>query len=135
MSKRAERRERQASENRDRVDEALVEHAENDVDHEDRQGQEQQQSLRRLLRTPAAVPAKLVGDGRRQRLCGVFCTSATAVPSEIPGRRLNEIVTDGQLAGVVHRDRAEVGDEAGNGDERASTGPLRRAHVERIEGR
>ena len=92
---RAERGERQAGENRDRVDEALVQHAEDDVDHEHREEHQQDQALlRRHERLRDAREAR--GDGARAAppppIC---CTAVSAVPSDTPGARLNDTVTDG----------------------------------------
>ena len=92
---RAERRERQPGQDRERVDEALVQDAEHDVDHEDREDEQHEQSL---LRAPEhlRVPEKRAGDRRRQdRRARSFSTRPSPSPSETPGARLNEIVTVG----------------------------------------
>ena len=53
---RAEPGGRQAGENRDRVDEALVEHAEHEVDHEHGDDQQEAQARRATTGTPAPCP-------------------------------------------------------------------------------
>ena len=69
---RAERRERQPGENRDRVNEALVQHAEDHVDHEDRERDQDEQSLLRRLVNAAAVPEKLAAIAGGSVCCGVL---------------------------------------------------------------
>ena len=80
-------------ENRDRVDEALVQNPEDDVDDEDRDQQQDPHALLRILERlrRAREPA---GDRRRKHFRATRSTSAVAAPSETPGARLNEIVID-----------------------------------------
>ena len=92
---RAEAGRRQARQDRDRVDEALVEDAEHDVDHEDREREHPPEAahriLERLRRSLEARPTR--------------CRAASRAPRPARGprhrrarrraRRLNESVTDG----------------------------------------
>ena len=91
---RAEPGERQARQDRERVDEALVQDAEHEVDHQDREDQQDQQALLGVLER-RAVPEKLVlmVEGSTSRAAA--STPSTAVPIEVPGSRLNESVTEG----------------------------------------
>ncbi len=92
---RAERGERKAGENRDRMDEALVQHAENDVD--DEHGEPSSSASPCCVPMNAcASPEKLattVAGSTGLRI--VLHRSSPRSPSETPGARLNEIVTDG----------------------------------------
>ncbi len=92
---RAEPGERKARQNGERVDEALVQDAEHEVDHHDREDQEHAAAPVAPPGRPAPCRQKLVLtlDGRVRR--ARFWTSVTAVPSEVPGARLNESVTEG----------------------------------------
>ena len=81
-------------ENRDRVDEALVQHAEDHVDHEDRQHEQERESLlRREKRLRRA--GKTPGDGGSSISVAPRVTSSTAVPSDAAGARSKEMVTEG----------------------------------------
>ena len=86
----------QRREDRDRVDVALVEHAEHDVDRHQR-GQDQQRLVgqRVLKRLRGALEARL--DARREADLAArpAWIAFTASPSETPGARLNESVTTG----------------------------------------
>ena len=102
---RAEAGERQAGENRQRMDEALVENAEHHVDHEDREDEQHQQPLlRRLERLRGAREAG--GDARRAASArATRSTSPTASPSDTPGREVERERHRRQLPRVVHRQR------------------------------
>ena len=86
---------RQRGENRDRVDEALVQDAQHDVDR-DQRGQDEQRFVGQRILEEAAVPWKPAC-----RLAGMFISFCTlsmaeiALPSEASGARLNETVTEG----------------------------------------
>ena len=108
----------QRGENRDRMDEAFVEHAEDDVNGDERGEDEQRlggerglKNLRRALESCRECP-------RACRSSRAACWMIwVAWPSETPGARLNEIVTHGNcpwwltergvLVGFEMRDRAQ----------------------------
>ena len=93
---RADAGRRQRRQDRDRMDVALVEHAEHDV-HRDDRGEDQQQLVgeRRAERQRRALEARSARwPAGRARCCAVSIAS-TASPSEAPGARLNEIVAAG----------------------------------------
>ena len=99
VDQRADAGRRQAGQDGQRVDEALVEHAEDDVDHQ--HGGEEQHALvgdRLLEDLGAALEAG--GDGGRQADLAATppAMAATACPSATPGTRLKEMVTDGSWA-------------------------------------
>ena len=86
---------------------ALVEHAEDDVDHHQR-GRDQEQSARQGRLKAWALPWKVVASEAGFPLCCSTCwMAATASPSATPGFRLNEIVTDGKHALMIDRRSAQ----------------------------
>ena len=94
--KRADAGRRQRRDDRDRVDVALVEHAQHDVDGDDRGEDEQRLARQRLVERlrrahEVRVHAGRHADARLRRRGSPF----TASPSDSPGARLNEIVTAG----------------------------------------
>ena len=84
----------QTRENRDGVDEALVENPQHHVDHQDGHGEQEPIPASEDWKA-AATPWKLVRmvAGRDSR--AIPSTRSTASPSETPGARLNEMVTAG----------------------------------------
>ncbi len=82
----------------DRVDEALVEHAQHDVHHQDRRGQ-QQQLVGEVVaeRKRGALERRADAGGHLDLALGLLITS-TAAPSEAPGARLNDTVLAGNCA-------------------------------------
>ena len=94
---RADAGRRQGREDRDRVDEALVQHAQHDVDRDDRR-QDQQQLV--ATATLWNAERRALEGGDRSSPAGRCPVSAcriasTAAPSEAPGARLKEIVVAG----------------------------------------
>jgi hypothetical protein len=85
----------QAGKNGQGVDEALVEDAEHDVDHQDRDQQQDAQALERGLEGLRASLQAGVERGRACSLAFQGLDASTASPSETPGSRLKEIVTEG----------------------------------------
>ena len=86
---------RQRREDGDGVDETLVEHAQHDVDGEDGGQDQERRRLQRLLEElamPWNRPSTVGGTLSSSRSLWIC---STASPSEWPGARLNEIVTDG----------------------------------------
>ena len=93
---RADARRGQRGKDRDRVDVALVEHSQHDVDR-DQRGQDQQRLVgQREPGTPAAVPwnAAWMLAGIPSSFLRVLM-AFTASPSEAPGARLKDMVTTG----------------------------------------
>ena len=82
-------------ENRQRVDEALVEDAEHDVDDEDREREHPAEARASSPGTPAPCPGSCPTPSPGSVSRAAACTRATASPSATPGRRLNDSVTDG----------------------------------------
>ena len=96
VTQRAEAGRRQPRENRDRVDVALVEHAEHDVDDADRDEQQQAEVAASTPGTPSPSPrSSSVIVGGSSCVGDLLDVSTVAAPSETPGRRPNEIDTDG----------------------------------------
>ena len=131
---RADARRGQRRDDRDRVDVALVEHAQDDVDRDDRREDEQRLAGERLvegLRGPHEVARTLGGrpmrrlrrvDGRRRR------RRATR-----PRRRLNEIVTAGNCPWWLMASGAVVVGPMHHRAERAPAPPVGRAHEDLVE--
>ena len=96
QQQRAEAGRRQRRDDGDRVDQALVEHAEDEVDHEQRGGDQDRRARQRIARRPARCPGS---SSAATAACRVAVRSAgwplIASPIAVPGSRLNEIVTDG----------------------------------------
>ena len=94
---RAEARERQPREDRERVDEALVEDAEHEVDHEDRRSASSRpRPVQRRPGTPAPCPGSSSSTvGGQHARAPRPRPAPRASPSETPGVRLNEMVTAG----------------------------------------
>ena len=90
---------RQRRKDRDRMDVALIEHAQHDIDGDDG-GEDQQQLVaeRGLEGERRALEAR--DDARRagRYLSRPACTASTAAPSEALGATSNEIVADGNCA-------------------------------------
>ena len=89
---RADTRRRQGGENGDRVNVALVQHAEHDVDRH-QGGQNQVRLVERLFESPARCPGRYRGSrpARRAGSSPSFIAFAASL-SEKPGARLNEMV-------------------------------------------
>jgi hypothetical protein len=86
---------RQRGENRDGMDVALIEHAQHDVDREQR-GQNEHRLRRERILKRRAVPWKLpwIDEGIR-RPSQLASMARVAVPRSPPGARLKEMVTQG----------------------------------------
>ena len=87
---------RKSGKNRDWVDEALVQNAENDVDSH--QGSKNKQGFvgkRIVERRRRPLKVGLQAGGEVQEFLTAFSMSLIAVPREALGARLNETVTDG----------------------------------------
>ena len=129
---------RQRRENRERVDVALVEHAQHDVDRDDaRPGSASLHSPARPG-TPAPCP------GTRPRMLGGSPMLARRLrwpapprPSDTPGARLNDSVTAGKLPLVVDRQRRRLGRSCAIVSQRRSGDPggrsARRCRSERAD--
>ena len=78
------------------MDVALVEHAQHDVDR-DQRGQDQQRLVgqRILERRGRALEAGLDARAACRSRCSALLIAFTASPSETPGARLNDSVTTG----------------------------------------
>ena len=104
---RAEDGGRQSRENRDRMNEALVQNAEHDVDDENRDDQQDRQVLERLLEL---LHGSLEAGGDRRGHARVSRMArpraAAASPSEKPGCRLKRDRRRGKLAEVVDAQRS-----------------------------
>ena len=87
---------RQAGQNRERMDETFVENSEDDVDDENGNNEQRQQARPATIEKPPPrlenLPVMVAG---RCMSLSIFCNLFTAVPSETPGARLKEMVTDG----------------------------------------
>ena len=95
---RADAGRRQAGDDRDRMDEALVENAEHHVGGEDRRQHQDALPFERILEhLRGALEAR--GDRRRQARFALDLPGSRRrpVPSDEPGARLNEMVTAGWL--------------------------------------
>ena len=96
----------QRRENRDRMDVAFVQHAEHDVDGDERGENQQrlvgQRCLKRLR--PCLESSPECWPASRSRASPVSI-AFTASPSETPGARLNDSVIDGKLALMIDRKR------------------------------
>ena len=90
----AEAGERQGGEDREGMDEALVEDAEHDVDDEDRHDEQQAQAAHRLLERlrGALEPEATVAGSTSAAADSMPCTAS---PSELPGARLKLMFTAG----------------------------------------
>ena len=86
----------QRGKNGDRMDEALVKHAENDVDS-DQSGENEQRFVgeRIVERRRSALEIGLQAGGKLKVLRPTLSMSVMAVPSEAFGARLNDTVTEG----------------------------------------
>ena len=74
--------------------EALVQHAQDDVDDDDRHQQDQAEALQRVLeRLRRALELRVMVAGSVAAAAVWICV--TASPSAKPGSRLNETITDG----------------------------------------
>ena len=123
---RADAGRRQRGEDRHGMDVALVEHAEDDIDRDQRR-QDQQRLVRErgLEGLRGALEAAL--DARRQaELPGRLLDRATAAPSDMPGARSKESVTDGKLPLVADRRAAPSSRSPASPRERHGRRPARR---------
>ena len=121
-------------ENRDRVDEALVEDAEHDVDHEDRERQHPARGPSSSPGTPAPSPGSCPTPSPAASRAPAACTRATASPSATPGRRLNDSVTDGSCP-VWLTDSGPTVWRVVTTAESGTSLPPRRLHVEHRQRR
>ena len=134
---RAHARRRQRRQDRDRVDVALVEHAEHDVDGEER-GQDQErlgrQRLAERLRRALEVA---VHAGRQADLAlGARGSRSTASPSETPGREVERQRHRRELALVVDRQRRAARVVEARRTPTSGTGsPVGGAHVDAARAR
>ena len=96
QQQRADAGRRQRRQDRDRMDRALVEHAEDDVDDDERRGDQERRARQRRLE---GLRVALEAGRQRGRLAELLARSAgwrpPRSPIAVPGSRLNEMVTDG----------------------------------------
>ena len=107
----------QSRQNRDGVDEAFVEDAENQVNHEDGHDQQNAESAERFLEgLRAALEAG--DDGNRQRRIGQRLHLGHRLADRDPARQIERECHRRKLARMVDRERAEALGEAGDGAQR-----------------
>ena len=99
---RADARRGQRRQDGDRMNVALVEHAEHDIDGEQRRADQQQLTRLRLLRSERGAGERAAHRrGHTDAAHGVLDLAFCASLSALPGARLNEIVAGGELALVI----------------------------------
>jgi hypothetical protein len=79
---RAEDRRGQAGENRDGVNEALIQHAQHDIDHQDGHDQQDREVLEGASETPSRFPGSGGDGGGMRRSAMAWSTCSAAWPSE-----------------------------------------------------
>ena len=133
---RADARRRQRRQDRDRVDVALVEHAEHDVDGEQRRpgsaaARLSSESLERLRGAREVGVDRSPACRSRARRGG---SPSTASPSATPGARLNESVTDGNCPWWL-TDSGVASARSVTSADSGTCAPVGDAHVEAVERR
>ena len=110
QQQRADAGRRQRRKDRDRVDRALIEHAEDDVDDDQRCQRSVSACSTATTWNACALPWKLVGKRRPacRALCSTCWIAATASPIAMPGGRLNEMRHRRELALMVDHDRRHL---------------------------
>ena len=103
---RADAGRRQGGQDGDRVDVALVEHAQHDVDGDQRGDDQHRLAVQRLLEGLRGALEAAVDRWPACRSARIARSiAAVASPSDLPGARLNEIVRGDEQPLVVHRQR------------------------------
>ena len=82
---------------RDRMNVTLIQHAQHNIDHDNRRQQQIRFALERIpeFRRAAGDRSSLPSRGRPMSASRFFGIASTAAPSELPGLKLNDNVTAG----------------------------------------
>ena len=125
---RAEARCREARQNDQRLREALVKNAEDDVDDDDRHHEHEPEALRRLLKR-LRRPLEFRGDRPWQCGPGGFLDGVHRIAERVARFEVERQVHRWKLAGMADRQRPDAGRHRRNGVERDELA-VRRSHVQ-----